>query len=329
MPRRKYEKEIDNTATVTTPENVRFDYKLAGPARRFPAFLIDFGIRIASVFLLFMILTCSGLWTLPALGFAFGAAIMLLAYFVVSWFYGIVFEYLRKGRTPGKSALGIQVVMSDGRPVTLVAAVVRNLLRTADIMPLLMFTGLDTDNQMLFVPLFLPAVVCMFLTKQFQRLGDIAANTMVVIVEPEYANRFTDVKDEKMQRISAMLPADLVLEPSTVQALSLYIDRRLRLNSAQREELCGLLTDAIRTKYDLPQELSNDAIACALHYREFYIREDKLDWDEPNEKDTLGLEVNEVVKQQVLPNLASQFPSPAVSGIGPHETAINSNEGNG
>src|SRR5216117_654851 len=76
------------------------------------------------------------------------AALMLLLVFFVVWGYFTLFEALNGGRTPGKQALGIRVVMDTGRPITPAAAVVRNLVRFVDS----------------YIPaLFAPAVLSMFL----------------------------------------------------------------------------------------------------------------------------------------------------------------------
>ncbi len=281
MRRNNFKEAIDLTARVTTPENVQFDYKVAGFGRRLPAFIIDFLIRVAVMFALAMTAFCTGGF-LVGVGIspAFMVAGMLIAYFIISWFYGAAFEFLRNGKTPGKSAMGIQVVMADGRPINVVAALVRNACRTADIMPVFVLMDQTLGTPYFAMPLFLPAIVCMCITNRYQRLGDIAANTMVVVMEPEYTNRFADVRDERMENLAGSIPADLVLKPSTVQALSLYIDRRLRLSPVQREELCSILVDAIRTQFELPKDESNDALVCALHYREFYKRDDKFDLNE-------------------------------------------------
>ncbi|MGH7607457.1 MAG: RDD family protein, partial [Gemmatimonadales bacterium] len=90
--------------------------------------------------------------------------------FVLVWGYFVLFEALNGGRTPGKQALGIRVVMDTGRPLTGGAAVIRNLVRLLDC----------------FFPLlpFLPALVMMFVHKSNKRLGDMAAGTIVVRDRP-------------------------------------------------------------------------------------------------------------------------------------------------
>lgn len=272
-------KEIDLVATVTTPENVQFEFRISGFARRLPAFLMDLFLRLAILFLVLFALSCAGTFSSQFVD-ATMFAILLITFFLLSWLYGAYFEYRFNGQTLGKKLLGIRVVMSDGRTVSLVAAIIRNLCRTADIMPIFVWQFADdTENFGLPIPLFMSGIVCMLITKNFQRLGDVAANTIVVIVEREYTNRYGDLRDKRMDEIAASLPVDLVLQPATVQSLSLYIDRRSRLVAVQREEICAPFVDAIRSRYDLSREYSNDFIVCALHYREFYLRDESAALD--------------------------------------------------
>jgi uncharacterized RDD family membrane protein YckC len=271
-----HHREIDLTATVTTPENVRFDFKIAGYARRFPAFVVDFVFRMIILWITVMFF---GFVTgMTGLGFSTAFAIWTVTYFILSWGYGVILEYTWNGQTIGKRMLGIRVVMTDGQRIGLVPAMIRNLCRSADFLPVCMLKFTVDQDVGVPVPLMMAGIISMFITQRFQRLGDIAADTMVIIVERDNANRFRELSDENMERIAALLPIDLILQPSTVQALSLYIDRRLRLNQSQRNELSAILIDAMKLNYEMPPEIPNDLLICALHYREFFMRDDRFAW---------------------------------------------------
>lgn len=82
---------------------------------------------------------------------------------VVANLYHIVLEG-RRGRTVGKRVVGIRVAMADGGRPTVRAATIRTLARFADWLP----AG------------YLVGFVAMALTEHRQRLGDLAANTVVV-----------------------------------------------------------------------------------------------------------------------------------------------------
>src|SRR6266850_327596 len=98
----------------------------------------------------------------------FGAGITLIAFFVIEWFYPVLFELMLSGATPGKRSLGLRVVMDSGLPVTPAASLLRNLLRTADFLPLGYGFGF----------------AAMLMRSDFKRIGDIAAGTLVVYAKP-------------------------------------------------------------------------------------------------------------------------------------------------
>ncbi len=280
MPVEIRKPELDISTVVTTPEHVSFEYKLAGLTRRLPAFLLDVTIRAVFLISLIVFMSCSGVFVGLPFGFAYVFAALLLFYFFLSWFYGAFFEYYWNGQTPGKYCLRIRTVMADGHPINGVAALVRNLCRTADIMPIyLLPIGEDLEIDSFPVPLFLFAGICMCLTKRFQRLGDIAANTIVIVEETDFANRLHGVRDEHIEEIARNLPVGLMLKPSLVQTLALYVDRRLFLSLGQREDLAAILLSPLRQIHDFPKDISGDQLLCAMHYREFYLQAEKIDLD--------------------------------------------------
>ena len=110
---------IDTCIEIVTPENIAFQYRVAGPFRRLPAFLIDAAIRIALAAV-----------TMIAAVFAFdyagvvgvGIGIGLLIWFALSWFYMGLFEALWNRQTPGKRIMRIRVARGkSGRLFTFTA----------------------------------------------------------------------------------------------------------------------------------------------------------------------------------------------------------------
>lgn len=146
---------LDTHRAVETPEGVDLALRVAGPVSRALAWSLDCLIRS----LAYLVLT---------IGLAFlgevGQGLFFLALFVGEWFYPVVFEVTRNGATPGKMALGLVVLHQDGSPVGWTASILRNFLRFADFLPLAYGFG----------------VVSMLVTRDFQRLGDLAAGTVVV-----------------------------------------------------------------------------------------------------------------------------------------------------
>ena len=155
---------------VETPEHVDVQFELAGVGSRLAAGLLDLLLQTLGLMGISIIggIAAGDLFSRGVAGGWFGAVLILLM-FCLFWGYFTLFEALNGGRTPGKQALGIRVVMDTGRSITPTAAVVRNLVRLLDV----------------YVPVpILPAIVSMFLHPSNKRLGDMAAGTIVVRDHP-------------------------------------------------------------------------------------------------------------------------------------------------
>ena len=151
----------DTVRRHETPEGIRLELRLAGPVVRACAWSIDMLIRAI-------------LYGLVSGIFAFfggvGTSVMLIMFFLIEWFYPVVFE-LYNGASPGKKAMGLVVMQDNGTPVTFSSSLIRNLLRAADFLPFLYAAGL----------------LSMLMSRNFQRLGDLAAGTLVVYRETDQA----------------------------------------------------------------------------------------------------------------------------------------------
>ena len=147
--------KLDTTVHAETPEGIDILLRPAGVSARVLAYALDFGIRAVVYSVAAAILgAIHGL----------GGGLMLILVFGLEWIYPIVFELLPGAATPGKRVLGLQVTMDTGLPVTPAAAVTRNLLRAADMLPFAYAAGLTS----------------MLVRRDFKRLGDIVAGTLVV-----------------------------------------------------------------------------------------------------------------------------------------------------
>src|SRR6478735_10309377 len=119
---------LDATIQVITPENIAFEYRLAGPFRRLPALFLDYCIGMALVVGLLMIISM----TVGIVSQYLALSIFLLLLFIVRWFYGVLFETFLNGQTPGKYMLALRVLSDTGEPIDGMQAALRNLLRAAD-----------------------------------------------------------------------------------------------------------------------------------------------------------------------------------------------------
>ena len=182
---------------VVTPENIEIEYELAGIGSRFLANLLDSFLQAAIylglwivVGIIALIVSLTTSVFSRALGVFFGEiqlAFALIAGFVILWGYFIWFETVWNGQTPGKRQLGLRVIRDGGYPINIFAAIVRNLIRVMDGMPLaaLLLLGIGYFGKDPLVAAMgglciLIPVLCMLLSQRYQRLGDFVAGTMVV-----------------------------------------------------------------------------------------------------------------------------------------------------
>ena len=211
--------------SIETPENVELRRMLAGIGSRFGAGLLDALVVVA----LYVVLALA-LMALTGTGFAefieaaTGArgwllAVMIMILFLIHWGYFAFFELVTNGQSPGKKLVRIRVVKEGGEPIAFQDVAIRNLLRVVD--------GLG---------LYGVGIVCMFLTRRYQRLGDLAAGTVVISEQvAEYAAR-TD-RRSRLQLDESVSPEALRstgLRPEHYRALASYWARRDELTLEAR-----------------------------------------------------------------------------------------------
>lgn len=239
---------LDTTIRLMTPERIILEYPLAGPFRRAGAYLIDmvvYSLILALVgFALFML----------SLGSESSMGLILLVSFVLFYGYGAFCEVVFNGRTPGKGAMGLRVVSETGVPIVPAQALLRNLIGLADGWPL----G------------FVPGLTSMLLTRRFQRLGDLAAGTMVIVERAHLLGRVARVDGApEVQALLPYLPTHLTVGSELARALSDYVRRRDRFGRLQKQELADPLARPLRTRYGLPPNSDPDAVLCAVYHRVF------------------------------------------------------------
>lgn len=157
---------LDTLQSVELADGVEIRLRMAGPLPRAGAYLIDLIIRSAISTTITVIVAFSGI----AVGGQVAMGLLLLFWFLMDWLYPVFFEAGKRGATPGKRIVGLRVVQASGSPVTIGQAVIRNFLRFIDGMPLFTYVfGLTS---------------CLA-TKRFQRLGDLAAGTVVIYSKPQ------------------------------------------------------------------------------------------------------------------------------------------------
>jgi uncharacterized RDD family membrane protein YckC len=196
--------QLDDRITIATPEGVAIEMVLAGLGSRFLARLLDSVIQLLIIIALAVVLGVTG-------SSGIGIAVFVIMVFLVVFAYDVVLETLNNGRTVGKMAAGIRVVGLMGEPVRFTTSSVRNIARIADFLPVFYLVG----------------TISIVATQHDQRLGDLAAGTVVV------RDRFPGL---------AQLPAPITVTPAAVatwdvsairpdevQAIRQFLDRRLSL----------------------------------------------------------------------------------------------------
>lgn len=202
---------IDTTYHLETPEGIDLAMSPAGPIVRGLAIALDILIRTALMMAFAAALASTG---------AVGSGIYLITYFVLQWFYPVIFEVLANGQTPGKRALALRVVHQDGTPIGWSASILRNLVRSVDALPLFYMTG----------------VVSMLCNDRFQRLGDLAAGTLVIHERGREGR-----KQAPSAHVEGAQSLSIALRPDEQRAILSFAERTPELSESRVVELAAIL----------------------------------------------------------------------------------------
>ena len=196
--------QLDDRITIATPEGVAIEIVLAGLGSRFLARLLDSVIQILAIIALAVMIGAAD-------GSGIVRAVVIVLIFLVVFVYDVAFEVLNHGRTPGKLAAGIRVVGDAGEPVRFLASAIRNIVRLVDFLPVFYLVG----------------SISIVATRHDQRLGDLAAGTVVA------RDRFPGLAHAAAP---ITVTPDLVatwdvsaIRPEEVHAVRQFLDRRLSL----------------------------------------------------------------------------------------------------
>jgi uncharacterized RDD family membrane protein YckC len=208
---------LDTVVTAETPEGITIELRPAGLSSRCYAYVIDLLIRFA-----LLVAASSAARFMEGVG----VAVMLILWFGMEWFYPVLFELSRWGSTPGKRLFGLKVVMDSGLPVTPAASITRNLLRSADFLPLCYGLG----------------CICLLVRADFKRLGDLAAGTLVVY-QSAPATRAANGAASLPAPLAPLAPA-MTLSARDQAAIVALTSRAARLTPERLDELAALAAAA-------------------------------------------------------------------------------------
>ena len=219
---------VDTRTEIETPENVTLTFNLAGPGSRMGAYLIDLLIRVT----VFWGFSFAVSFLIPVLGGGLSIGGMLIGMFVLEWGYSTLFEAFWRGQTPGKRIFGLRVLKDAGYPIGFYDSVLRNLLRAADILPIGYGAGL----------------VCMTASRRLQRIGDLAAGTIVVRDTRHRFERHTEL----FAKLEPIQPTEcsgtFTVSERTLDTIEQLLARRERLPKRRVEELAEILARPVAAK---------------------------------------------------------------------------------
>ena len=234
--------EYEDVITVPTPEGVELELTLAGVGSRFASAIVD--VLLEGVILLGLLAALSQVLSLSGLGeqssTAIIAAVGSLAAFLVIFGYHVLFETLASGRTPGKRLMGLRVARVGGNPVRFRESAVRNLVRLVDIVP---------------PPLYGVGAVAILAGRRNQRLGDVAAGTLVVRerhgdrVRPHGSEAVDAPAQTPPVAVSELGAWDVsAIDADELSTVRRFLERRETLGASARAELAEELTARLRPK---------------------------------------------------------------------------------
>ncbi|MEK6282311.1 MAG: RDD family protein [Acidobacteriota bacterium] len=238
---------------IETPERVPLHFALASIGNRFLACAIDHALQVLTILL--MVIGFTVLANYSSVGEQLSnapkwvkAVLIVIVFLIISGYFAF-FEWIWNGQTPGKRLLKLRVIREDGRPITFWEAVVRNLLRTFDMMP---------------APFYSIGLISVFISFSDQRVGDMVAGTVVVrereAEAPAFAQVFASpVSDDALRR--SFQPVDFTadvnaLTQAEIEVVETFLRRRWDLADMARQWMAWRvalpLMYKLRPSYDMP-----------------------------------------------------------------------------
>ena len=167
----------EDQVSIETPEHIRLDYELGGIGSRFLAGFLDTLIQTALVVGIAVAVNLISFFQRDVWHMPLSAVVVIASTLLIVVGYFVLFEMIWDGQSPGKRMAGLRVIRADGTPITITDSLIRNIMRFIDLLPLYYTVG----------------IIAIFFSRRSQRLGDLAAGTIVV--------------KERMRDLPAALPA--------------------------------------------------------------------------------------------------------------------------
>jgi uncharacterized RDD family membrane protein YckC len=211
---------------IDTPEQIRLEFALAGVGSRFLALAFDTLLQGSAIVVLVVIALIvrrlasvsisAGALSPAGLGTWVIAALVAAGFIIYSGYFAI-FEAVWTGQTPGKRLVGLRVIDVSGRPISAYAAILRNAVRVVDQLP----------------GIYGIAILSVLVTRRQQRLGDLAAGTVVVHERLEAAAPAAAMTSAVRHGAHRLSVEEIVLIEGFLRRRE-DLDSLMRLDSARR-----------------------------------------------------------------------------------------------
>jgi uncharacterized RDD family membrane protein YckC len=243
---------------IETPEQIDLSLEVAGLGSRFVARAYDWVVKYGFVVLIGLLgvlaialLQAAGLTMNEAIAYSVGALLVVL-FFAFFLGYEIYYEVRRNGQTPGKRLAGIRVVHENGGPVDFRSSAIRNLLALADFLPLFYMLG----------------AFLIMVTKRGQRLGDLAAGTLVIRERVDQAPLELDQQIEELAspEFTFTAPQLDLCQQNARHILHSFFQRYPQMDKEPRRQLAVRLAGefAAKTLFVLPEPINDSRQAVAF-----------------------------------------------------------------
>lgn len=222
---------------IQTGDGVSFSLPLAGPVSRFLALVVDWAVITTAIYVISI-----PVGLIPNFASDFKTAAMVLLYFILNIGYGVVFEWLWNGRTLGKRTVGLRVADANGLRLTFSQVLIRNLLKSLDSIPLFYLVG----------------GIVMVSNRRLQRLGDLAAGTIVLRTREAPAPQLPGGAGTRINSLKSFrtLGARLrqKVSPAMARLLLEALKRRDHLDPQARLALFAEMAGSLRAMVTFPEE---------------------------------------------------------------------------
>ena len=251
---------LEDVATVETPEQIELALPLAGVGSRALAFILDFAIQLVPIIIaLVLVLAVKSISLLNTAGkdaapndvrpSVMAAAVFSIIVFVTNFLYFTFFDLVSRGQSPGKRALKLRVVRDGGLAIDARSSLIRNLVRTVDMLPGFYVLGM----------------VSIFLSREHKRVGDLAAGTLVI---RDHGDAVGDLAELLAPRSTNLASASRsALSASDRALVHDFLERRDRLPQEARTRVARQIAEQLGARYGVDPQLAPDAVIDELARR--------------------------------------------------------------